>query len=145
MKPPRPRALRLTTRAQGAKPPAPPFGLRTWSPDAQATAVLLDATGVDLAEVGAVAQQIPGADALPGGTPVLVLGAAARPGSFWRRILGGRRIPVARATRCTALIARGYVDVGAGDADGVDVAWGWVPGFDRAEREPRPSSTPPGI
>jgi hypothetical protein len=129
MKPPRPGELRLTTRARGAKPPPPPFGLRIWSPDAPALAVWLDATGANLAEIGAVAEQIPSADGLAGGTPVFVLGAAARPGPWWRRVLGGRRILVARETRCTALIARGYIDVSAesGEAGGSDVVWGWVP------------------
>jgi hypothetical protein len=100
-----------------------------WSPDAPATAVLLDATGVDLANVGAVAEQIPSADALPGGTPVVILGTAARRGPLWRRLLGGRGILVTRASRCTALIARGYIDVGAAadEPTGTDIAWGWVP------------------
>ena len=59
----------------------------------------------------------------------VILGTAARRGPLWRRLLGGRGIAVTRATRCTALIARGYIDVGAAadEPTGTDIAWGWVP------------------
>ena len=92
-------------------------------------AVLLDANDADLDEASAVVEQIPRADTLPPGTPVLVLGTAARAGSWWRRLLGGRRVLVARAPRCGALVARGYVDVGASAdaASGDDITWGWSP------------------
>jgi hypothetical protein len=86
-------------------------------------AVWLDATGSELAAVGEVAGQIADARSLPPRTAVLVLGTAARRPSGWRRMLGAQRVPVARETRCAALLVRGYVEIGA-DAE-EDVAWGW--------------------
>jgi hypothetical protein len=122
---PRPLALRLLTRASGARPPRPPLGLGGWSADADAIAVVIDAAGVDVADPTEVAEQIPRATELRAGTPVLVLGAAVR-GRGVLRWLGMGTVPVPRAARCTALIARGYVHVGAGrdDESGADIAWG---------------------
>jgi hypothetical protein len=122
---PRTATLRLLTVATGARAPAPPLGLRAWSADANAIAVLLDAAGVDLADPGEVAAQIPRATELVAGTPVFVLGAAVR-GRGVLRWLGMRTVPVPRAARCTALVAQGYVHVGAGidDKSGADIAWG---------------------
>src|SRR5260370_31957450 len=77
MRPPNPSALRLTTRARTAEPPAPPFGLRVWNPDATATAILLDATDADLNDVAAVSAQIPPATSLAPATPLVALGATA--------------------------------------------------------------------
>jgi hypothetical protein len=86
-------------------------------------AVWLDATASDLATVSDVAEQIPEARGLPPRTAIVVLGTAARSPSGWRRLLGAQRVPVARELRCSALLVRGYVDIG-GDAE-ADVAWGW--------------------
>jgi hypothetical protein len=126
---PRPDALSLVTCARGVKPPAPPFGLRMWSSDASATAVLLDASEADLEDIEALVAQIPHWTTRVPGTPVVVLGTAVRRASWWRRIAGSGTTRVARAPRCSALIACGYVDVGAGrdDASGADLAWGWAP------------------
>jgi hypothetical protein len=101
------------------------LGLRAWSADANAIAVLLDAAGVDLADPAQVAAQIPRATELLADTPVFVLGAAVR-GRGVLRWLGMRTVPVPRAARCTALVARGYVRVGAGidTKSGADIAWG---------------------
>ena len=73
--------------------------------------------------------QVPPATALPPGAPVVVFGGAIAPRRFWTRILGDTLVPVTRAARCGALIARGYVDVGAGlDATTkADLAWGFSP------------------
>ena len=48
-----------------------------------------------------------------------------------RSVLGalGRKEKVSRAARCTALVVRGYIRVGAGtdpDTD-ADLAWGYAP------------------
>jgi hypothetical protein len=125
MTPPRPAALRLVTRARGARAPAPPFGLRAWSEHASAVAVLLDAEETAIGESAAVAAQIPHATELPRATHVYVLATAAR-GSGVLRWLGLRTVPVSRVARCTALVARGYTSIGAGldDATGSDIAWG---------------------
>jgi hypothetical protein len=123
MTPPRPTALRLYTRTQGVRAPAPPLGLSRWSADATAVAVLLDATGIDVNDAAQIMAQLPPGVDLPPSTPVFVLGSAAR-GSGLLRWIGMRTVPVARASRCTALVARGYVDVGAGIVSGADLAWG---------------------
>jgi hypothetical protein len=115
--------IRLWTRAAGLSAPVPPLGIRAWDPGASAMAVWLDATKSDLATVAEVAEQIPDAQGLPERTPIVVLGTAARAPSGWRRLLGVQRVPVAHELRCSALLVRGYVDIG-GDAD-ADLAWGW--------------------
>src|ERR1700690_413418 len=123
MTPPRTTALRLITCAPGARKPAPPLGLRSWSPDADAIAVLIDAAELDVDDPTQVAAQIPHATELPEATLVFVLGTAARGGG----VIGwlGRAVRIPRATRCTALVARGYVGVSAGTDDaGADLAWG---------------------
>jgi len=127
MKPPRPPALRLTTRAEDARPPRPPFGLRAWSPSASAVGVSLDLRGDDANSAALAAAQLPRASELPAGTPVIVLGVAARGASIWERF--ARSVAIPRAVRCGALLARGYVDIGAGtdEVTGVDLAWGFVP------------------
>lgn len=86
-----------------------------------ATVVRLDATGVDAEDFAALAAQLPLASTLPGRTVVAVPAVAMRRRRFLRGMLGDRRVPVSRATRCTALLLRGYVDVAA-DAD---AAWGF--------------------
>jgi hypothetical protein len=123
--PPRPTALRLCTRARDARAPAPPLGLQAWSDDAVAVAVLLDAAGIDTDDPADVAGQIPHASELPPATPVFVLGGAVRGRGVLRR-LGVWTVPVPRAARCTALLVRGYVSVGAGVdvASGADLSWG---------------------
>jgi len=126
VKPPQAGALRLVAPASAGKPRRPPLGLAAWSPTADAIAVLLDAGGgVDLRTPAGVASQIPPASMLPSGVSVFVLGRAAPARSFWR--LFARDVPVPRSSRCTALLARGYVDIGAADIDGDDLAWGLAP------------------
>jgi len=85
--------------------------------------VRLDATEADVEEPGAVAGQIPHASTVSPGTRVVVLATATRRGGVLRRLLGPRRVPVPRSTRCTALLVRGYVAIGADD----DGAWGYAP------------------
>ena len=128
MKPPAPTALRLVTRA-GGKPPAPPFGLSKWSAEAEARAVLLDASETALDSLAAVAAQIPAASVLPPATLVLVLAPAVGQAGLFGRILGSRKVAVARLLRCGALLAHGYVNIGAGvdSPTGLDLAWGIVP------------------
>ena len=50
-------------------------------------------------------------------------GIAVQKRGLMQRVLGDKKVPVARSVRCTALLARGYVGIAAeGDA-----AWGTVP------------------
>jgi|HubBroStandDraft_3_1064219.scaffolds.fasta_scaffold400161_1 hypothetical protein len=126
---PLPLELRLITPTPGTKRPPPPFGLRFWNSDAQATALLLDARHQKRMDVAAVVAQVPRASTLGPRTPMVIFGAADCGGGALRRLFGGASVNVPRAARCTALVARGYVDVGGGaDAvTGADLAWGWSP------------------
>jgi hypothetical protein len=121
---PSPAALRLVTTARG-RAPKPPFGLKEWSATGDALALLLEARGGDDLSAAEVAAQLPAASTLPSGAAVWVLGTAASDGALWR--LFGRGSAVSRAARCSALVARGYVDVGAGAEGGADLAWGRAP------------------
>jgi hypothetical protein len=85
--------------------------------------VQLDATGVDLEDPSAVARQLPAPSTLAAGTRVAVLATARREDGVLRRLLGARAVAVSRAARCTALLVRGYVDLGADDA----ASWGHAP------------------
>jgi hypothetical protein len=120
---PRPSGLRLETRARSVRP-RPPFGLEDWSDDAAAIAVALDAETCDIEDPVAVAAGIPEASSLEPGTRVYVLGAASRGAGILARLRGS--LPVSRVTRCTALLVRGYVEIGAGvdEVSGADLAWG---------------------
>jgi hypothetical protein len=126
---PLPSALRLSTPTPQSKHPRPPFGLRGWSTEGHATAVLLDARQGDLQSVSSVVAQVPRATTLPPRTPIVLLGNAVRATGVWRRLLGAGTVHVTRASRCTALVARGYVDVGGGidEVTASDLAWGWSP------------------
>ena len=90
----------------------------------EAKRVRLDATDADAEDPAAVAAQIPDPATLDAGTTVLVEGIAVQKRGLMQRVLGDKKVPVARSVRCTALLARGYVKIAAeGDA-----AWGTVPG-----------------
>lgn len=81
--------------------------------------------------VADVVRALPDPETLAPGTQVLVPETAPRAGRLARFFgaLGGGG-GVTRSLRCSALVARGYVDVGAAfdDATRTDVAWGFVPG-----------------
>jgi hypothetical protein len=123
-----PPALRLVTQARRIPARAIPFGLRAWSPEAQAIAILLEAAGDDLDHL-AVAAQVPPSGSLAPATPVFLLGRAARAASrtSWFRRLRSGAVTVGRAPRCGALLMRGYVALGAGvdEASGADLVWGF--------------------
>jgi hypothetical protein len=120
-----PASLRLVCTGAVSRPPRPPFGLSSWSDDGEAIAVLLDATDDDPTQAPAMARQIPQAATLPPGTRVFVLGTATRARRGLVRWVGPGAIPVARATRCAALVARGYTGVGAlvDAASGADLVY----------------------
>jgi len=92
-------------------------------PPAGAHLVRLDATEADVESPGAIAAQIPDASSLPSRAAVVVPQAATKRGGVLRRWLGDRSVPVPRHVRCAALLARGYVDIAADEAQ----AWGFVP------------------
>ncbi len=96
----------------------------------EARVVRLDATDAAVDDPVAIAAQLPDPVDLPAGSAVVVEATATQRRGLLRRVLGDRSVPVARAVRCTALLGRGYVDIGS---DG-DAAWGVAP------REPRSPS-----
>jgi len=123
---PRPESVRFVTTAPQAKAPAPPFGLQRWSDDGTATVVMLDASGGDLSGTAAIAAQVPDPGTFPRRTLVILLGEASRAGGAWRRLIRMNTAPVSRADRCSALLVRGYVEIGAGpDEASHDLVWGW--------------------
>ena len=102
-----------------------PFEVRD---DAAAVAVALRAEDAD--GVASVAAALPEADTLAGGTLVIVLPSAAAPSLAGRFLAAlGRGRTISRAHRCSALLARGYVRIGASvdPASGLDLAFGYAP------------------
>ena len=91
------------------------------STPAGATVVRLDATGVDPEDFAALAAQLPLASTLPPRTVVAVPAVAQHAAQEATATQGDRKVTVSRATRCTALLLRGYVNVAA-DAG---AAWGF--------------------
>jgi hypothetical protein len=93
------------------------------TPPQGARVVRLDATEADVQSPGAVAAQIPDASTLPSRSAVILPPVAAKRGGALSRWLGNRGVPVPRHVRCAALLARGYVDIAADDAQ----VWGFAP------------------
>jgi hypothetical protein len=138
---PQPTEARLLRGAQGGvrgKPPKPPLGLRRWSVEAGPGVAIVvaleladDSRASDPDDVHRVAAQVPLADALPEGTLVVVLERAERSSGLVSRLLSPRpRVPL--AVRGSALLARGYGEIGAGvdPSSGEELAWGHARGGD---------------
>lgn len=103
-----------------------PFGLNRWSDDAPDVAVLLETGADDWKNLDQIVSQLPEAASLPAHATLVVLGTAVRNAGSWRRWLGDRSVPVPRALRCTALLVRGYVDIGATIGERrEDLVWGF--------------------
>jgi hypothetical protein len=74
-------------------------------------------------------QELPDPATFSPGTLLLVPGTKGEP-SMMRSLLSvfGRSKGVARSLRCSALVARGYVNVGAAEDEArLDLAFGYVP------------------
>jgi hypothetical protein len=84
--------------------------------------IRLDASDAEVDDAHALAGQIPLASTLEPRTRVSVLATGVRKRGVLGRFLGDRKVDVPRATRCTALLVRGYLDVGANDKE----AWGYA-------------------
>lgn len=131
--PPRPRAFRLVgPGAVAARGRIAPPSNAAFADDGEAVAVALDADHAR--DANAVGGAIPAADDLDGETLVVVL-PFVEPPSFASRLfaaIGRRSRDVPRAVRCSALLARGYVKIGAGvdESTGADLAWGYAPARD---------------
>lgn len=98
----------------------------------------------DATSVAAIIAKLPDPASLAPGALVVLPGEIASAGrSLARSVLAvfGRAKTVTRARRCSALVARGYVDVGAAEDDGTraDLAWGYAP-TPSAPEAPRPSA-----
>jgi hypothetical protein len=93
------------------------------TPPEAAVPVRLDATKLDVESPASVATQIPHADTLIAGSAVVVGAVAVRKRGALGKLIGDAHVKVSRAARCTALVARGYVGVGA---EG-DEVWGVSP------------------
>ncbi len=123
---PAPLALRLLSRG-GASRVKPPLGLARWDDAAPDLALLLDRPKHGGAPtLDEIAGETPLPGTLPPGTLVLILGEVAPKDALIGRWLGPR-VRVPRHLRGSALLARGYVRLGAGiDASGNDLAWGYA-------------------
>jgi hypothetical protein len=100
--------------------------------DERARARTVALAEADASSVETIMNALPDPSELPPGTLVVVPGELAGSRSLAQSVLAalGRRKPIARALRCSALVARGYVDVGAGapqDEVRADLAWGYAP------------------
>ncbi len=79
-----------------------------------------------VSSVDDVMNALPDADELASGTLVLVPGSDGERRSFVRTVLGAfgaRTKTIPLSWRCSALVARGYVNVAAHE----DMAWGYAP------------------
>ncbi len=86
----------------------------------------------DAVDLAAIVRALPDPSTLEEGTRVVVLGSLAEEPSLKHRLFAAFGLKgdggVPRALRCTALVARGYVGVGAAeDGAGRDIAFGSVP------------------
>ncbi len=128
-----PNAFRLAGPAAPYARSRVPFDVRD---DADAVAVVLGPD--DAKDAASVARAIPDADELAEGTMVVVLPVVVDGASLARRVLAalGRGKTIPRVDRCSALLARGYVRIGACVDAGtkLDLAFGFAP--PRATTEP---------
>ncbi|MFO0741299.1 MAG: hypothetical protein U0270_35715 [Labilithrix sp.] len=120
---PQPKASRpaVGVRARSAATPLNPAILKT--------ARIVEIAEADAGSLASVIAALPDPDELDSGTIVVVPSELAGGKSLGRSLLAvfGRNKTVARTRRCTALVARGYVDVGAAESNDGDFAWGRVP------------------
>jgi hypothetical protein len=118
----------VTDRSSSALRPARRSAARLPSPSERSGARVIALR--EGSSVAAVMAALPDPADLPPGTLVVVAGNLDTPGGFARSVLAvfGRSKTVPRAHRCSALVARGYVDVGAAsDEARSDLAWGRTP------------------
>ncbi|MBX3188681.1 MAG: hypothetical protein KF819_16810 [Labilithrix sp.] len=110
--------------------PAPPE-LRDPAPPRLGGARTIALAPLEAEGVETIARALPDPESLPVGTLVVILPVVAEPPSLANRLLAafGRARGVSRALRCTAMVARGYVRVGAAvDPDSrADLVWGYAP------------------
>ncbi len=122
---PAPRASRPSNRTLRVRTAA-----HAPSPEQRASATRIALSEDDAASVSAVMAKLPDPATLPPGALVIIPAEVARAGrSLARSVLAvfGHTKTITRARRCSALVARGYVGVGAAeDETRADVAWGYA-------------------
>lgn len=128
---PRTEGLRLVgppTSARGPVRIGAPLAV-TFRDDAVDVAIALGPTEAE--DATTIARALPEPGDLAAGALVVVLPDVAEAPSLTRRVLSvlGRTRAVPRVLRCTALVARGFVEVGGGidPTSGADLAWGRAP------------------
>ena len=110
----------------------PAVGLRSRTaamlPQERASAQVVALTEADAASVATVMAALPDPATLASGALVVVPAALAGK-SLARSVLSmlGRPKRVATSRRCSALVARGYVQVGAAEDGEDDLVWGYAP------------------
>lgn len=109
--------------------------------DDTADAVLVTVDESDAHDATRLAAALPDPASLPPGTRVLVAADAASSRSLTGRLFAaiGRAQGIPRVVRCTALLLRGYDEVGGGfdPETSADLAWGRrAPAVDRAVTRP---------
>jgi hypothetical protein len=99
------------------------------NPAVLGAARIVEIREADAGSLPGVMAALPDPDELDPGTLVVIPAELAGGKTLGRSLLAvfGRAKTVARTRRCTALVARGYVDVGAADGPDGDFAWGRVP------------------
>jgi hypothetical protein len=129
---PLPKSLRLVSaRPLRGKHPPVPFGLQWSEAQGGGVGVVLDLgegwPTSGFGDVDRVVAQLPDPAALVPGQLVLVLPRGA-PKSAWLGRLPGTRSWAAVAVRASALLARGYVGIGAGvdPKTRMDLVWGYA-------------------
>lgn len=103
------------------------------SPEARKGATTIELTEAEAQSVESIRAALPDPTTLPARTLVIMPATLRTPRSLARSVLAvlGRSKTIACAPRCTALVAAGYVDVGAasdGKDDKSNLAWGYAPG-----------------
>jgi hypothetical protein len=122
--------------ARAGRAPRIPFGLRSFEAPGTACEAVLVVVEVDTAwpasgygDTARIAAQVPHArDVAPGTLVVVAEEADGGDAGLLGRILKSRRTHVARAVRCSALLARGYTRLGGGEdpKSRTDLAWGYA-------------------
>lgn len=124
---PRPRASRSSVTSKAA----PRTAERAPSRAQREQARFIKLAEADITSVAAIVRRLPAASDLAPGTLVILRGDVEHAPSLARSVLAvfGRKRTTPRSLRCTALVASGFVDVGAAweDEEGVDLAWGYAP------------------
>jgi hypothetical protein len=121
---PSPATLRLTCRTPLRKKPRAPLGA-TFADDATDIALVFEGAPGSANDACA---EVPDGATLAEGALLVVFGQAAG-ASFLTRIFASNARAIPRDIRATALLARGYVDIGAGvcTKTGADLVWGYAP------------------